>query len=347
MKLRIISKGSVTDGLGHVFRSQSFMRRAAREHEVEVCTVIDQGLAHILRDCECSNLVFPDMHGLERHLEKSVDVDATVFDMMTISKRALEFSRGRSSILASISPVFDKMADMDMFFTRFPGDSVQGKTRVFSGPEYTIYGFNCMPIRDDVYDRTLAQGVPSVALSLGGADALNKTAQILSEMIRYPDPLLIWVLLGEGYSHSHDRLVEMVKSQHRHEIVLARTGNSMWRILGNCGFAVLAGGVTTMEAMYAGLPTINVFDDGSKAKSMDHYFRSGATLDGGTYATLEEIFAPRFAALCRDTRWLLEIRRNCAGLGLDDLGARRILLHIEDALGEPTPARTESHEVAA
>ena len=36
--------------------------------------------------------------------------------------------------------------------------------------------------------------------------------------------------------------------------ILAKTNRSMWRVLGNCSLAILAGGVTSYEAAFAGCP---------------------------------------------------------------------------------------------
>jgi spore coat polysaccharide biosynthesis predicted glycosyltransferase SpsG len=95
---------------------------------------------------------------------------------------------------------------------------------------------------------------------MGGVDAPNKTLKILEALARLEIDLTIWVLLGEGYSHSYQDLVDAIKKDSNHEIVLAKSNRSMWKILSNCSLAIFAGGLTTFEAIFAGLPTINIFE---------------------------------------------------------------------------------------
>ncbi len=71
------------------------------------------------------------------------------------------------------------------------------------------------------------------------------------------------MLLGEGYQHSYNDLINVIKKDSGHEIILAKTNRSMWQILKNCILAILPGGITTYEAAYAGLPTLNLLTDDS------------------------------------------------------------------------------------
>lgn len=70
-------------------------------------------------------------------------------------------------------------------------------------------------------------------------------------------------MLGEGYQHSYDDLIKVLKKT-------ATTRSSWRRPTGACGrFYEIASwpfcrGITTYEAAYAGLPTINLLQDPSK-----------------------------------------------------------------------------------
>ena len=68
-------------------------------------------------------------------------------------------------------------------------------------------------------------------------------------------------MLGEGYKHSYDQLISEIKKDSDHEIILAKANKSMWQILKNCILAILPGGITTYEAAYAGLPTLNLLEN--------------------------------------------------------------------------------------
>ena len=66
--------------------------------------------------------------------------------------------------------------------------------------------------------------------------------------------------IREGYNHSYQSLVDVINRNNRHEIILAKTNRSMWEILSNCNVAILAGGLMLVESIYAGLPSINIFE---------------------------------------------------------------------------------------
>ena len=57
----------------------------------------------------------------------------------------------------------------------------------------------------------------------------------------------------------------------------------MWRVMGNCALAILAGGLTTAEAVYAGLPTINLFEKEEHKTIMSDLIKKGVCLDGGVF----------------------------------------------------------------
>ena len=68
-------------------------------------------------------------------------------------------------------------------------------------------------------------------------------------------------MLGEGYRHSYDDLINEIKRDSSHEIILAKTNKSMWQILHNCVLSIVPGGITSYEAAYAGLPTITMLEN--------------------------------------------------------------------------------------
>ena len=95
---------------------------------------------------------------------------------------------------------------------------------------------------------------------MGGADAPNKTLAVIRSIVSVPVSMTIWVMLGEGYRHSYEELVAATQADKRHEVILAKTNRSMWDVLSNCSLAILAGGLMMIEAVYAGLPSVNIFE---------------------------------------------------------------------------------------
>src|SRR5690606_13803362 len=101
----------------------------------------------------------------------------------------------------------------------------------FASLDYAIIQENCKNIRTSAYEDNLELQHFPIAISMGGGDAANKTLSVLRSLKKCPVPATFWVMLGEGYKHSFDKLVNEIISDSKHEIILARANKSMWQIL--------------------------------------------------------------------------------------------------------------------
>jgi spore coat polysaccharide biosynthesis predicted glycosyltransferase SpsG len=206
------------------------------------------------------------------------------------------------------------------------------------GLEYAVVDADTRKIASQVFDQTLARNRLSVAVSMGGVDAANKTLGVLETLRSSRSRLLLWVMLGEGYEHSYEDLVDCARGA-RHEIVLAKTNESMWHILGTCGLAILAGGTTTYQAAYAGLPSLNILESPERRFLLQELVDKGACLRAGddlenSLARLNDL-VEHFDAH-RDE--LLQMHQN-ASLLIDGNGARRIAHEIAQMAGAGMASR--------
>ncbi len=263
MRLLFISKGSTKTGLGHVIRSTTLATEAFRqqyqvesviigEHQVVSffagkapfhCTIIDR-----------ESLIWP-------HINEHYD--AIIFDLLELGLEIINKLKKVANLLVSISPIFNQMDKMHLLFNRtkyLPHYYRDWDLNIYAGLEYAIIQKNCIRIETEDYRRNLDREVLSVALCMGGGDAGNKTLKYLKHLTQCTQATTFWVLLGEGYRHSYDQLVSVIESEKEHEVILAKTNKSMWHILKNCVTIILPGGITTYEAVHAGLPTINTYE---------------------------------------------------------------------------------------
>jgi spore coat polysaccharide biosynthesis predicted glycosyltransferase SpsG len=168
-------------------------------------------------------------------------------------------------------------------------------------------------------------------ISFGGADADNHSRLALEVLREVDRPLLLWIMLGDGYVHSHDELVDAIRETKRHEIILARTNRSMWTVAGNCALAVLSSGLSTIEAIYAGLPVVSMhrLNDPSRLirTSYDSNCIDGGHFTDGSYRRLRGVIEELYDNRDR----LLEIRQGQHGL-IDGKGAERVLAIMEGVL---------------
>jgi spore coat polysaccharide biosynthesis predicted glycosyltransferase SpsG len=167
---------------------------------------------------------------------------------------------------------------------------------------------------------------------MGGGDAANKTLQFLRSLQKCNVPATFWVLIGECYNHSIDLLIKSMDVDHNHEIVLAKTNDSMWSILHNCVIAILPGGVTAYEAAYAGLPTITMSFGSENVFLIQELADSGVTIHTGVFSTSNLVQLNReVERLYHNRKALLEMHCRCKKL-IDGKGCLRIISILENEI---------------
>lgn len=268
LKVLFVCRGSVQDGMGHVTRSRTVATVMQQTAWVKFVVIGDRCVDTLLTNRNI-NYTIVETEAEAIHLSHQFCPDIVIFDLLRLEYETFQIL-SQASLTVSLSPIFNWLSKVDLIFHR---TKVQGQgwtteahqPVIKSGLDYAIISEHCYRIPDEVYQHNLNLNPLSIAISMGGADAANKTLQVLETVKHVPRKLLVWVMLGEGYTHSYQDLVDSIKGS-KHEIILAKTNDSMWRILSTCTLAILAGGTTTYESSYAGLPSINTLE------TEKHYF---------------------------------------------------------------------------
>lgn len=335
-RIQFICRAGVRIGLGHLMRTRTVAAETSPAADVEVVVIGDADIARaIVAGSVAWSAVDNDWHAFER--VQSHRPDLVVFDLLEFDPRLLQYIVNQRRT-ATISPVFDGMGEMDAVFTRaaLPPEvaSQLEKPVVHAGPQFATIGPHCHPIHDLQFARNLEAEPLAVAVSMGGADAANHTLRILEAIREVDAPLLIWALLGEGYSHSYQALVDCVSRDMRHEIILAKTRDSMWRILSACSVAILAGGITTFEAAYAGIPAIVLLDRPHDRFLIEGLTGAGAAIEAGAPVDDASLNAVTrlIGELSADRERLANMHRAGRAL-LDGRGAKRIARRLRELCG--------------
>jgi spore coat polysaccharide biosynthesis predicted glycosyltransferase SpsG len=169
----------------------------------------------------------------------------------------------------------------------------------------------------------------SVGIAMGGSDATNLTMRAIEVLGTIDERLLIWAMLGEGYGHSYDALVDAIRHTGRHEALLAKASHSMWTVLARTAVVVLAGGVTSYEAAYARVPAVNLTSE-SNRYLVEELSSAGVALtlvgDDG-WGDLPHVVS----RLAKDRDELFAMHRRSEDL-IDGRGAMRVAHDIETIL---------------
>jgi spore coat polysaccharide biosynthesis predicted glycosyltransferase SpsG len=333
MKILFICKASTEMGFGHLFRSRTLAEVANNEHEVNFFVIGSEVVRKLLWNVKFNVHIISEENELYKYVAEKFDV--IIFDMMYMNEDLVLHLKNKSLISVSISPIFNHMSKMDILFsrTKYTGNDHEVKgIKTYLGLKYTIIQKACKRINTNIFRQNLIRKNFSVAISMGGGDAANNTLTLLETLKNFKLPTTFWVLLGEGYTHSYDCLVNTISKNHNQEIILAKTNSSMWYLLSNCVMAILSGGVTTYEAAYAGLPTINMHESERQFFLIKELVEEGISINGGLmngenllklYEQLEEFYNNR--------KKLLEMHKNSKKV-IDGKGSERIIKIIEKEL---------------
>ncbi|HKB05742.1 MAG TPA: hypothetical protein VKD90_26215 [Gemmataceae bacterium] len=332
-RVLVVCRGSSEHGLGHVMRARTVASWLARRMPVGVVGLGEPALlSPLLWGRGFTFWVEPDPAGvLARHRQLAPDV--VVFDTTVFPEEPFAEIR-REAMVVSLSPAFNLQQHVDLVFHRTrsltrdltglgPGVAVR------RGLDYVVLRETCHRIPEEAYARNLERDPLAVAISMGGVDAGNNTLQLLSSVVQVPTPMLLWVLLGEGYAHSYQALADCASRNTRHEIILAKTTDSLWRVLETCSVALLAGGVTSYEAAYAGLPAIHLLQNDLGPPLVEELVdREVGLAVGPPFASALLRVNVELSRLEKARGELLAMHRRSHGL-IDGRGAERIATEIE------------------
>jgi|10_taG_2_1085330.scaffolds.fasta_scaffold00201_5 spore coat polysaccharide biosynthesis predicted glycosyltransferase SpsG len=268
MNFSFIIKASTEIGYGHLIRSKtlaSSIQELKHESDRVFYYVIGNKTLDGLLFNVCFNYkIFKSEEELFSQREKLFLDGIVIFDLLSVGDKLFNLANS-SSCIVSLSPFFNHMDKVETIFhrTKYHNYLFNKKTTVHKGLEYALIQEGCEQIDTASYKKYLNEDRMSIAVSMGGGDAANKTLKVIKQLNKLKNKYVVWIMLGHGYKHSYDELIEETKKSY-HEIILAKTNSSMWKILSLNSLLILPGGITTYESVYAGLPTINFVENPSQ-----------------------------------------------------------------------------------
>lgn len=262
MNISFIIKASTKIGYGHLIRSRTLANRIQnlkhRDDHISYYIIGNSKLDILLSKVTFDYIIFESEEELIKDFDNLKLNEVVIFDLLTVEEELFKLAR-RAPTVISLSPIFNWMDSVDVLFhrTKYHNYQFNEKTQVHKGLEYTLIQETCKPIETSSFKKHLSEEKLSIAVSMGGGDAANKSLAVIKELNKLKKDYIVWLMLGQGYKYSYDELIEESKKSH-HEIILAKTNTSMWKVLSLCSLLILPGGVTSYEAAFVGLPTINV-----------------------------------------------------------------------------------------
>ena len=97
MKLQIVCRGGVNEGLGHLFRARTFAKTALEKHEVKIISIIDEPLELLFHDLKCEKQYVRNDNDIIEFI-RDFNPDVILFDLTGIDTEIISMIRRFSSL---------------------------------------------------------------------------------------------------------------------------------------------------------------------------------------------------------------------------------------------------------
>lgn len=218
------------------------------------------------------------------HLVKN-KYKSVVLDLLELEENTFQEIKNRSKKVFSISPIFNYNLQVDAVFsrTKYPIERKTVPKNFIGGFEYTILSGKISRQRKNIFAKNLQKESIHIGIAMGGGDAPNRTLAIINELRNVESKCVIWAMLGEGYKHSLDAIIEAIEADSDHEVILAKNNRSMWQLLSNCSVLITTSGITSYEAVYVGIPTITFYENENQYFLIKELIEKKLAINGGIF----------------------------------------------------------------
>ncbi|MDH3892462.1 MAG: UDP-2,4-diacetamido-2,4,6-trideoxy-beta-L-altropyranose hydrolase [candidate division Zixibacteria bacterium] len=159
---------------------------------------------------------------------------------------------------------------------------VPDSCRVYLGPQYALLRPEFLQARHKL--RRRGGHVERILVFLGGVDPSNQTRKAIDAIIALErDDIQLDVVIGSRNPHKDE--IRKVCSRHS-QFVVHENAVQMAELMSQADLAVGAGGTTTWERCFLGLPTITILIADNQRDMIEALAERGATINAGWYSDL-------------------------------------------------------------
>jgi UDP-2,4-diacetamido-2,4,6-trideoxy-beta-L-altropyranose hydrolase len=316
-RVTILAEGSNALGMGHVYRSLNLADALSTWADVHFLTKGDD-----VATAKMSKR-YPIVRVLNQQAEYSVlekTHNATIIvDRLNTEATYMRRLKDICEFLVSFDNCGEGVYETDLAF------NVLYHCPLKPGKNTTFYTDPCYAIinpRFSIVNKRENREAPIVLVTLGGADTLGLTPNVIKTLDSMPEIFEMTAVIGPAFNH-HKELEETIKGCRKRVDVRHNVVN-MWEVMADSDIAVSAGGNTLFELAATGTPTIVLCEELFEVETADRLEANGTCVNLG--------YAKRYdhTKLIRFVRELLEDgeRRKLMGKAgrklVDGRGAERV-----------------------
>ncbi len=254
VKVLFFCEVSFKSGLGHLIRSSALMNLFLEEN-VRVEMWLDSKLdaTRYYKNIE-KNVFDLNKFQYEFNCEKYI----CIFDILNWDYGLDNLEKILSNSYSfSISPVSNLNKKVNWVLTRGRIDNDLLENNIF-GSELAVIGNNVERISSIEYKKLLEKQNNNIGIVMGGTDPENMTLKIINELSSTIIPTTLWVAIGSSYRFDINLIFKKISKSKYVDLVIGNVFEDLWQYLNNCKLLILQGGLTTTEASFRGIPSINI-----------------------------------------------------------------------------------------
>jgi UDP-2,4-diacetamido-2,4,6-trideoxy-beta-L-altropyranose hydrolase len=202
------------------------------------------------------------------------------------------------------------------------------RSRLLLGPGYAQLRKEFAAWRD--WNREFPASADKLLVTLGGGDPDNATASVLRALAKLPG---IEVRVVVGGDNPHRPAIEAMAAGLGRSFTLLFAPENMPELMAWADLAISAGGSTSWELAFMGLPAIAIAIADNQRPIVQSLARAGCAIDAGWFQDLDEAALAKIVQNLRAAPSIREDMSRRQRKLVDGHGARRILAAVRKTLG--------------
>jgi len=266
-----------------------------------------------------------------RSLSNVGDIDWIIIDHYALDKRWESELRHHSRFMMAIDDLADREHDVDILLDQnlYPdmekryAHLVTEVCLMLIGPQYTLLREEFTSLLADIEPRTQLK---NLLVFFGGVDAQNLTMKTIDAIQQLDKNLNVTVIIGNTNPHKQALFDRCSKSEN---IQCFHNVTNMAQLMLKADLAIGAGGTTTWERCYLGLPAIVVTLAHNQAAVNRAVAEQGACILAGDTTVTENEIKTQLSGIIDNPEFIHEISVSALAIMQNHLGVKSVTRTME------------------
>ena len=257
MKVLILAQSDLKAGKGHINRSKLVFKYLKNQK-----IIVDFVSFHTKKKIQFHNEKNLSVNN-KSFYEKINEADAFITDEVSCPKSLINLIKNK--FVCSISPNGKVNKYAKIIFSRTsPIGKYSKKTIISSNINNFLPGSNLVKIKKYI-GKLNSKKKMVIDISMGGCDKQNKTLKLLKILLKFKNFIELKILFNKQNLINYNKIINYIKINKINSKILTMKKNT-WNIFSKCSFVFLSGGISAYEAVFVGIPSINIINDNKKKK---------------------------------------------------------------------------------